>query len=109
MENTVSIYKKFEINEVTYEIGDSKVKAVCDLWYENGSKVQTSILISHTDLNRIIAKIATMGFDFQVDMVNNFVFEDGTEIVDYKLQNVFGESVVVENFEFNDCVKQIRA
>ncbi|MCH2233186.1 MAG: hypothetical protein MK078_02950 [Crocinitomicaceae bacterium] len=109
MENTVSIYKKFEITEITYEVGDNTVKANCELHYDNGNSVQTSILISHSDLNRIIARIATMGFEFNVEQVNNFLLEDGTQIIDYKLENVFGESVVVEDFQFQDVVKQIRA
>ena len=109
MKNTFSIYKKFEITEITYEVGDNIVKANCDLHYENGTSVQTTILISHSDLNRIIARIATMGFEFNVEQVNNFLLDDGTQIIDYRLENVFGQSVVVEDFQFQDIVKQIRA
>lgn len=109
MENLVSLYNSFLIHEITYQVGDSKVKALCSLNYDNGAKLLTTMLISHTDLNRIIAKIAATGYEFKVDQVNNFVFDDGTTIIDYKLENVTGDPIPVEGFQFNDLVQQIRA
>lgn len=108
MENIVSIYEKLIIKEVTYETGDQIVNAKCDL-IVNGETVQTEMLISHTDLNRIIAKIVASGYEFQVTQVNELEFEDGTAVIDYSFKNVFGEAIVLENFEFNHAVMQIRA
>jgi hypothetical protein len=67
------------------------------------------MLISQTDLNRIIAKIAASGFDFEIKQVNALEFGDGTAIIDYTFENVFGEAIVLENFQFSQAVKQIRA
>ncbi|MFT5819613.1 MAG: hypothetical protein ACI8ZM_000838 [Crocinitomix sp.] len=108
MENIISFYEKLIIKEVTYEMGDSTVNAKCDLIVQ-GNTIETEMLISHTDLNRIIAKIIASGCEFKVKQVNSLVFEDGTAIVDYSFENVFGEAIVLENFQFSQIVKQIRA
>ncbi len=108
MENIISFYEKLIIKEVTYEMGDATVSAKCDLIVQ-GNKVETEMLISHTDLNRIIAKITASGYEFQIKQVNSLEFADGTAIVDYSFENVFGEAIVLENFQFNQAVKQIRA
>ena len=108
MGTILSLQEKFIIKEVTYETGDYFVKATCDI-LSKGKKIETEILISHTDLNRIIAKIMSNGFEFEVKHVNTLSFEDGTSIVDYLFENVFGEQIIHENFEFEQGVKQIRA
>jgi len=108
MENIISFYEKLIIKEVTYETGDRIVNAKCDLIVQ-GETIQTEMLMSHTDLNRIIAKIIAKGYDFQVTKVNELAFEDGTAVIDYSFENVFGEAIVLENFQFSHEVKQIRA
>lgn len=108
MENIISIYEKLIIKEVTYEMGDQIVNAKCDLVVQ-GEIIPTEMLISHTDLNRIIAKIIASGYEFEVTKMNELAFADGTSIVDYSFENVFGEAIVLENFQFSQAVKQIRA
>ncbi len=108
MDTIISIYEKIEIKEITFETGDNTVHAKCDI-LANGQRISTEMLISHTDLNRIIAKISADGYDFQIDQMNLLEFEDGTQIFDYSFENVFGEAIVLENFQFSQAVKQIRA
>lgn len=108
MGTILTLQEKFIIKEVTYEAGDYFVKAKCDI-ISKGKKIETEIVISHTDLNRIIAKIMSNGFEFEVRHVNTLAFEDGTLIIDYSFENVFGEQIILENFEFAQGVKQIRA
>jgi hypothetical protein len=108
MKNIISIYEKLIIKEVTYESGDHTVHAKCILQTLNGP-IETALVISQTDLNRIIAKIMASGFEFEVKQVNSFVFDDGTEVIDYSFENVFGEEIVLENFQFQQTVRQIRA
>lgn len=108
MEQVISIYEKLIIKEVTYETGDQTVRASCILETLSGP-ISTELVISHTDLNRIIAKIVASGFEFEVKQVNSFLFEDGTEVVDYSFENVFGEEIVLEDFQFQKMVQQIRA
>ena len=51
----------------------------------------------------------SLGFAFKVENVNHLCFGDGTEIIDYKFENVFGEATAIHNFQFNQSIKQIRA
>lgn len=108
MKQVISIYERLIIKEVTYETGDQTVHASCMLETPAGS-IATELVISHTDLNRIIAKIMASGFEFEVKQVNTFQFEDGTEVVDYSFENVFGEEIVLEDFQFQQSMRQIRA
>ncbi|MEZ4923141.1 MAG: hypothetical protein R2780_08240 [Crocinitomicaceae bacterium] len=107
--NTVfSIFKQIKVKEVSYEVGDEKVIATCEINVGSHTS-ETKIIMSHTDLNRIIARIAAMGYDFKIDNINHFDFGDGTEVVDYKFENVFGEEITLTDFQFNRSIKQIRA
>lgn len=107
--NTIfSIYKQLKVKEVSYEIGDQYITAVCEM--QQGDQVfETKIMMTHTDLNRILSKIAAMGYEFKIEHVNRLDFGNGTEIVDYRFENVFGEIVTLEEFKFNQQVIQIRA
>ncbi len=108
MDNIISIYKKLIITEVTYETGDDVVTASCQLVLPTET-IETKLIITHTDLNRIISKIAAMGFEFKTEMISSFSFEDGTEFMEYKFENVFGEQIALENFQFSQKLMEIRA
>ncbi|WP_070138092.1 hypothetical protein [Crocinitomix algicola] len=108
MENIISIYEQLIVKQVTYESGDSVVKAFCDVIVK-GRKFATEMMISQSDLNRIIAKITALGIEFQVNQVNHIPMEDGSEIIDYSFENVFGEGIVLEDFYFNQKVQELRA
>ena len=107
--NTIfSIYQQLKVNEVSYETGDSFVTAHCEVLIQD-QVISTKLQMSHSDLNRIISKIVALGFEFKIENVNHFDFGNGTEIVDFKFENVFGQDIVLEHFEFNQAIKQIRA
>ncbi|MFT4602516.1 MAG: hypothetical protein ACI857_002702 [Arenicella sp.] len=108
MKTIFSIYNKIKVKEVSYETGDNFVTAHCEVLM-NDEVIDTKLIITHSDLNRIIAKIVSLGFEFKVDNISRLDFEDGTEIIDYKFENVFGENIVLENFQFNQEIKRIRA
>lgn len=74
-----------------------------------GNSKPALIHMTHTDLNRIIAQLIASGFEFQTSASNSYFMEDGTEIIDYSFENVYGDSVVLEQFEFVNTVKEIRA
>ena len=108
MSTMFSIYKQLKVKEVSYEKGDTTITATCDITIGKAT-TETKIQMTHTDLNRIISKIAAMGYEFKIEHVNCLDFGNGIEIVDYKFENVFGELVTLENFAFNQQIKQIRA
>lgn len=108
MKTIFSIYKQIQVKEVSYESGDQTVTAKCLI--QNGQDtMETEMQFSHSDLNRMISKIMAMGYDFKIEQVNHLDFGDGTEVIDYAFENVFGEAVTLEEFEFNHEVRKIRA
>ena len=108
MKTVFSIYNSLKVNEVSYETGDNFVTAHCEIQID-GKLIPTKIQMSHSDLNRIISKIISLGHEFKIENVNHLDFGDGTEIIDYKFENVFGENILLENFQFSQAIRQIRA
>lgn len=108
MNKIFSIYEQIIIKEVVYELGDNYVTAQCDVTI-NRKNFSTTMMISHTDLNRIISKISAMGYEFKTENVCKMKIDEYTEILEYRFENVFGENIVLENFEFTNTVKEIRA
>lgn len=108
MKAIFSIYKQIQVKEVTYESGDATVTAKCII--NNGEQfVETEMQFSHSDLNRMISKIVAMGYEFKIEKINHLDFGDGTEVIDYAFENVFGEAITLEEFQFNNQVRKIRA
>jgi len=108
MENVISMYDKLILHKITYETSSACVTAECELVSQN-KKTLTSFLISHTDLNRILSKIISEGYEFDAELLNTVQFEDGTEIVDYQFDQIFGEPIILEDFDFTHTVTEIRA
>jgi len=108
MANIISLHEKLIVKEIIYEAGDQQVLANCDV-IMSGHTISTQFIISHTDLNRIISRIIAMGYELEVNQMDSFFMEDGTELISYSFDNLFGEEMVLENFQFVDQVKEIRA
>lgn len=109
MATIISLNEKIQINSITYEAGDQIVKADCVVYGGNGETHETTLMISHTDLNRIIARVYAMGYEFETSDSSHIVLNDGTQIYDYSFENLFGESIVLEEFQFMNEVREIRA
>ena len=108
MENVISMYDKLILHKISYETSSAAVTAICEL-VNSSQRIQASFLISHTDLNRILSKIISQGYEFDSEQLNSIKFEDGTEIIDYQFDQLFGEPIILEEFEFSHVVTEIRA
>jgi hypothetical protein len=108
MENLISMYDQLIIHKITYETSQSIVTAECELICRN-ERIITTFLISHTDLNRILAKLISKGYNLDSSLLQALQFEDGTEIIDYAFDQFPEGPVVLEEFEFTDFVTEIRA
>ncbi|MBK6526743.1 MAG: hypothetical protein IPO32_01015 [Crocinitomicaceae bacterium] len=108
MEKIISMYDQLVIHKITYETSQSIVTAECELIRHN-ERIYTSFLISHTDLNRILAKIIAKGYTLDASFYQSFQFEDGTEVIDCEFDNLPEGPVYLEEFEFADYVTEIRA
>lgn len=107
MKKLLSIYKNIIIKEISYEKGDDLVQLKCILVFKS-HLIHTTLLISQSDFNRILSKITLNGFEIDSDSIINFTLGDGTEIVEYNFENS-DEAVSLQNFNFNNQVKQISA
>jgi hypothetical protein len=108
MENVIALYDKLVLHKITCESNHAAVTAQCEL-IRQGRSMRTSFLITYTDLNRIIAKITAQGYEFDMAKQSLVRFDDGTEIIDYQFDQVFGGPVTLEGFEFANTVTEIRA
>ncbi|HIP35452.1 MAG TPA: hypothetical protein EYG85_01205 [Crocinitomix sp.] len=104
MKKLLSIYKNIKIKRVTYEKGDETVMLECCLIFDT-HEIDTTLIITHSDFNRLLSKIILNGYDIDTNTVNTINFGDGTEIVEYSFKN----TVEIDKFNFNYHVKQISA
>lgn len=107
MKKLLSIYQNIVIKEISYEKGDKTVYLKCTLIFSNKT-VDTTLLITQSDFNRMLSKIIINGYTVESDAITNFYLGDGTEMVEYNFENT-DESVVLSGFNFNHKVKQICA
>lgn len=107
MKKLLSIYKNIIIKEFSYEKGDNLVQIKCKLIF-NSDEVCTTLIVTQSDFNRILAKIAINGFEIDSTALNCFALGDGTEIIEYNFENS-DQDVVLQNFNFNNQVQQISA
>lgn len=108
MERLISMYDRLVIHTITYETSQSVVTAECELIRHN-ERIYTSFLISHTDLNRILAKLIAKGYNLDSSFYQSIRLEDGTEIIDCQFDRLPEGPVILDEFEFNDYVTEIRA
>jgi len=107
MKKLLSIYQNIIVKEISYEKGDKTVYLKCTLIFSN-KRVDTTLLITQSDFNRMLSKIILNGYKVESNSILNFYLGDGTEMVEYNFQNS-DESVVLSGFNFNNQVKQICA
>lgn len=106
MEKLVSIYDQIIISKISYEKGDSEAIINCKLFFKRKT-IETKLVISQTDLNRIISKIDRFGNGINYENIYSFLMEDGTEIVEYNFSP--SNTNYIENFKFNNSFTQISA
>jgi len=107
MKKLLSIYKNIIIKEISYEKGDDIVELKCLLIFKSKT-IDTTLIITQSDLNRILSKISINGFELQSSEITCYTLEDGTEFVEYNFENS-SKDVLLQNFNFNNQVKQISA
>lgn len=100
--------QKILIHQITYETSQNIVCADCE--FINGNeRSRISMLISHTDLNRIMAKLYADNLLPEDNCFTTFKLEDGTEFIELNFNEVIGHSATLDEFVFNDNVTRIRA
>ena len=107
MKKLLSIYQNIVIREISYEKGDKTVYLKCTLIFSN-TTIDTTLLITQSDFNRMLSKIILNGYMVDSDSISSFYLGDGTEMIEYNFENT-AEAVVLSNFNFNNKVKQICA
>lgn len=108
MNAIAAMYHQLKMSEASYEAGSDFVTARCEFTHRH-RPVATTIQLSHSDLNRIVAKIVAKGYSFNVEGIRRFHLEDGTEVVDYPFEQIFGELISLDDFYFQQPVRKVCA
>lgn len=106
MEKIVKIYKAIKIKSIVYETSDTEAKINCELKYDS-KIISTKLLISQTDLNRLIAKMTNTGSDWLDNNMQMLYLEDGTQLIEYNFDN--SNNQIIHDFHFNNSYAQIGA
>ncbi|MFD1551630.1 hypothetical protein DNU06_03000 [Putridiphycobacter roseus] len=106
MSNIVKIYEEISIQSIVYENGDYEAEINCTLKYKN-KNIRTKLMISQTDLNRLLAKLNCQGYEFGEDFIESHYLEDGTELIEFNFENK--QQHAIHNFQFMNTYTQIGA
>ena len=106
MDSLITIYDKITLHSISYEKGDLEAQINCELHFKKRI-VQTKLVISQTDLNRIISKITANGYELKSEDITSLFLGDGTEIIDYNFNQSYDSTLY--DFNFNNTYKQIGA
>ncbi|MFK8039562.1 MAG: hypothetical protein AB8B74_14825 [Crocinitomicaceae bacterium] len=106
MEKIIKIYQAIKIKSIVYETGDTEARINCDLKYSSQT-ISTKLLVSQTDLNRLIAKMATTGTDWLENNMETLYLEDGTQLIEYNFDK--SNNQIIHDFHFNNTYAQIGA
>ncbi|MDX1351046.1 MAG: hypothetical protein R3279_12390 [Putridiphycobacter sp.] len=106
MEKIIKIYDSIRVKSIVYESGDADATIICDM--EFGEKIITSkLLVSQTDLNRLIAKLVSNGSEWLENTCEVLYLEDGTQLIEYNLEDQTRNQI--QDFQFNYSYAQIGA
>ncbi len=105
MEKLITIYDKINVNSISYEKGDTEAQINCELQFKKKC-IHTKLIISQSDLNRILSKITANGFELKSEEITSLFMEDGTEIIEYNFDSAHH---AIYDFHFNNSYIQIGA
>lgn len=106
MSNIVKIYEEISIQSIVYENGDFEAEINCTLKYKN-KNIQTKLMVSQTDLNRLLAKLNCQGYELGETFIESHYLEDGTELIEYNFKALHQQPI--HNFQFINTYTQIGA
>lgn len=102
------LFDKINITSIQFETGSQEVNVQCVVT-QGTDTYKSELLMTHTDLNRLIGRIQQQYQE--VDILNNMdcvEVEEGYAIYSINIENYFRE-LSVENFMLTGSPKQIRA
>ncbi|GAA0876939.1 hypothetical protein GCM10009118_33490 [Wandonia haliotis] len=104
----IAIFERLEINRIQFQQGDSEVVVNCRIT-QAGEKIAATLLITFSDLNRLLARLGNSGVE--VDSSRFHVIDMGNDERLYECDSkAFGlDSFTIEEPTFYNPVRQIRA
>jgi len=106
MNNIIRIYNAIKLKSIVYETGDSQATIHCELQFDQKT-ISSKLIISHSDLNRLISKIGPHNSDWIESNKQVLFLEDGSQLIEYNFNQQ--ADTTIHNFHFNHSYAQIGA
>lgn len=104
-----AIFDKINIESIQFESGSREVHVNCKISQGNLT-FRSELLVDHTDLNKLMGRIQQLSE--QTDLMNcfdRFDMQDGQEYYSLELQKTGLGDLWIDNVEFENALRQIRA
>jgi len=106
MKKIKPIYDEIILKSIVYENGDAEAELNCQIKYRKKA-IDTKLIVSQTDVNRLLSKMACQGFDLNDKKIEFMDLDDGTQVIEYSFNENNLHSIY--NFQFNNTYTQIGA
>jgi hypothetical protein len=104
-----AIFDKINIESIEFESGSLEVHVNCKISQGNQT-FRSELLVDHTDLNKLMGRIQQLSE--QTDVMNafdKFDMQNGNEYYSLEFQKTALADVWIDNVEFVNAFRQIRA
>lgn len=103
-----ALFDRIEILKIQFENHDKDVRVFCNVC-QNDVCTESTLIISFTDLNRVLSRLAFMGteIDFSSFEITRINHEDC--VYEFNAHNTLDFAPTLENFEIQEPYRQICA
>jgi hypothetical protein len=104
-----AIFDKINIESIQFESGSREVHVNCKISQGNQT-FRSELLVDHTDLNKLMGRIQQLSEQTEVMIsFDKFDMQNGHEYYSLEMQKTEFADLWIENVEFGNAFRQIRA
>jgi hypothetical protein len=105
----ISLFDRIEITRMQFQENDSEVLVNCSI-VQQGIEFESTLWISFSDLNRLLAKMNQLEFDTaEKDLFVRIPMGQNGNWFEFESKRFGAQSFVLENVSFQENIRQIRA
>jgi hypothetical protein len=103
-----AVFDRIEILKIQFDDQNKDVRLECKV-YQGETWTESTLLISFTDLNRLLSRLSLMGIEIDFSTIEVVFLNSEEKIYEFVAQNVLDFIPSIEFFEMQDPYRQICA
>lgn len=103
-----AIFDRIEILKIQFEDHNKDVRLACNV-YQGETWTESTLLISFTDLNRLLSRLSLMGLEIDFSTIEMVFINREEKMYEFDAQNVLDFIPSIDFFEMHGPYRQICA